>query len=260
MVTNDFAGFIAILAEKSGAIIRHYYEADTIDIEMKGDSTPVTQADREAEALMRDLIRKTYPEHGIIGEEFGEENADAEFVWTLDPIDGTVSFASGCPLFGTLIGLLHQNKPVLGAIHQPLWNQLCIGDGSRTTLNGQPVQLGDVNRLADATLLTTDISAIRRSTYKDGFEVLLDQACLFRTWGDCYGYLLVACGKADIMLDLDMKIWDIMPLIPVIRGGNGIITSWQGGDASRGGTCVATNRALHPQVLERLASHDAGLA
>jgi myo-inositol-1(or 4)-monophosphatase len=260
MGTNDFARFAATLAEKSGAIIKRYYAADNVDIEMKGDSTPVTKADRDAEALMRDLIRKTYPEHGIIGEEFGEENTDAEFVWTLDPIDGTVSFASGCPLFGTLIGLLHQNTPLLGAIHQPLLNQLCLGDGERTTLNDQPVQLRNVSRLADATLLTTDIKAIRGTRHEDGFERLLDRTYLFRTWGDCYGYLLVACGKADIMLDLDMKIWDITPLIPIIRGGNGIITTWPGGDASQGGSCIATSHALHPQVLEILASHDAGLA
>jgi histidinol phosphatase-like enzyme (inositol monophosphatase family) len=254
MDTNDFARFMATLAEKSGEVIKRYYSADDVDVEMKSDATPVTRADREAEALMRDLIRDTYPDHGIIGEEFGEENASAEFVWTLDPIDGTVSFASGCPLFGTLIGLLYQNRPVLGAIHQPLWGQICIGDGRRTTVNGRAVRLRNLSRLSDAILLTTDVPAIRRTRYKEGFDLLLENTHLFRTWGDCYGYLLVASGKADIMLDLDMKIWDIMPLIPIIHGANGVITTWSGGDASQGSSCLATNRALHAQVRQILAS------
>jgi myo-inositol-1(or 4)-monophosphatase len=255
MTLNDFVKFIANLAEESGEIIKQYYFADNVEVEMKADATPVTQADRDTESLMRELIRKTYPEHGVIGEEFGEENACAEFVWTLDPIDGTVSFASGCPLFGTLVGLLHQNKPVLGVIHLPLLNQLCIGDGKGTTLNGRLVQLRDTSRLADATFLTTDVSDIRCTRRKDGFELLLDQTHLFRTWGDCYGYLLLASGKADIMLDLDMKIWDIMPLIPVIKGANGIITTWSGDDVQQGESCLACNRALHPQVVEILTRH-----
>jgi myo-inositol-1(or 4)-monophosphatase len=208
---------------------------------------------------MRDLIRKTYPEHGVIGEEYGEENTCAEFVWTLDPIDGTVSFASGCPLFGTLIGLLHHNQPLLGAIHQPLLNQLCIGDGKRTLVDGRSVQLRSVSHIADATLLTTDVASIHRTRQRESFDLLLDRSRLFRTWGDCYGYLLVASGKADIMLDLDMKVWDIVPLVPVITGANGIITSWSGDDALQGGSCLATNRTLHRQVVEVLTDQDNGL-
>ena len=259
MRTNELTSFVATLAEKSGEVIKRSYLADNIDVELKADTTPVTQADRDAEALMRELIRKTYPEHGVIGEEYGEENACAEFVWTLDPIDGTVSFASGCPLFGTLIGLLHEGQPLLGAIHQPLFNQLCIGDGKRTFVDGRPVQLRNVGRLADATLLTTDAAIIRRSLHREGFELLLDRTRMFRTWGDCYGYLLVASGKADIMLDLGMRIWDIVPLMPIITGANGIITSWSGGDASHGESCLATSRALHRQLVEILAGQDNAL-
>jgi myo-inositol-1(or 4)-monophosphatase len=254
MRTNEFARFIYSLAEKSGEVIKQHYLAKNLDVEIKNDSTPVTQADREAEALMRELIRKTYPEHGIIGEEFGEENLSAEFVWTLDPIDGTASFAIGCPLFGTLIGLLYENKPVLGAIHQPVLKQLCIGDETRTTVNGRPVQLRNICRLSDAIILTTDIVSITCTKYKDSFNTLLEKSHLFRTWGDCYGYLLVASGKADIMLDMNMKIWDVMPLIPIIRGANGMITTWAGKDASQGASCLAANRALHSLVLQILTS------
>ena len=259
MRTDEFANFVSTLVEKSGEIIKRAYLTGKIDVELKADATPVTKVDREVEELMRELIRKAYPEHGVIGEEYGEEKACAEFVWTLDPIDGTVSFANGCPLFGTLIGLLRQNQPLLGAIHLPLLNQLCIGDGKRTYVDGRPVQLRSVSCLADATLLATDIASIRRTQHREGFDILLDQTQLSRTWGDCFGYLLVASGKADIMLDLDMRIWDIVPLVPVISGANGIITSWSGDDASQGKSCLATNRTLHHQVVEILTGQDNGL-
>ncbi|MGH7769228.1 MAG: histidinol-phosphatase [Candidatus Binatia bacterium] len=251
---KEFSGFIRTLAMKSGEVITPYFARAGLGVEIKEDKTIVTQADREAETLMRQMIRKAYPRHGILGEEFGPENASAEFVWTLDPIDGTISFADGCPLFGTLIGLLHAGKPVLGAIHNPVLGQLCIGDNMATTFNGRPVQLRQVRQLSDATLLTTDLTAIGKYQSKDRFERLLGQTRLFRTWGDCYGYLLVACGGADIMVDPIMNSWDIVPLVPIIQGAGGMITTWSGGDAARGDSCVAANKTLHPQVLEILNS------
>jgi len=252
MKTKEFTEFIRLLAEKSGEVIRPYFAKASFAVEIKEDQTPVTQADREAEAVMRELIRKAYPHHGILGEEFGPENASAEFVWVLDPIDGTISFATGCPLFGTLIGLLHAGKPILGAIHQPLLHQLCIGNNTETTVNGRAVQFRETRQLSEATLLTTDVASIAQYQKKEGFEKLLRQARLFRTWGDCYGYLLVASGGADIMLDPIMNPWDIIPLVPVIQGAKGVITTWSGTDASRGNSCVAANKELHPRVLEIL--------
>jgi histidinol phosphatase-like enzyme (inositol monophosphatase family) len=254
MRTKEFTEFIRTLAEKSGEIIKPYFAKADLAFEIKEDQTLVTQADRQAEAVMRDLIRKTYPQHGILGEEFGPENSSAEFVWTLDPIDGTFSFARGCPLFGTLIGLLHADRPILGAIHHPILNQLCIGNNTETTLNGRAVQLREVKHLSEAMLLTTDVASIGKYQKKDGFEKLLTQTCQFRTWGDCYGYLLVASGGADIMLDPMMNPWDILPLIPIIQGANGVITTWSGTDAANGNSCVVANRTLHPQVLEILNS------
>ena len=254
MERKEFTEFIRFLAEKSGEVIRPYFEKANFAVEIKEDQTPVTQADREAEAVMRDLIRKAYPHHGILGEEFGPENDSAEFVWVLDPIDGTISFATGCPLFGTLIGLLHAGKPVLGAIHQPLLNQLCIGDNTETTVNGRAVQFRETRQLSEAMLLTTDVASIAQYQKKEGFEKLLGQTRLFRTWGDCYGYLLIASGGADIMLDPIMNPWDIIPLIPIIQGAKGVITTWSGTDATRGNSCVAANRELHFKVLEVLNS------
>lgn len=252
MIETELRAFLEKLAMASGEVIRTYYAAADLEVELKGDRSPVTQADREGEAVMRDLIGKHYPQHGVVGEEFGTENDGAEFVWVLDPIDGTISFASGCPLFGTLIGLLHDGKPVLGAIHQPILGQLCIGDNAGTTLNGRAVRLRPCERLDDAILLATDLRNIERHQDLERFEELRQRTRLFRTWGDCYGYLLLASGGGDVMLDPIMNPWDLLPLIPVIRGAGGVITTWAGEDATEGASCVAANETLHPQVIKLL--------
>lgn len=255
MELDAYRGFVVELAERSGDLIRPYFGAspDVLGIELKPDETIVTRADREAEALLRELISKRYPEHGILGEEYGEERPDAEFVWVLDPIDGTISFASASPLFGTLIALLHNGQPVLGAINQPVLRQLCLGDGATTTLNGRPVRVRHTPRLSDSTLLVTDVLDVAK--YQDGaaFESLMRDVKLVRTWGDCYGYLLLATGHADIMCDPIMNPWDIAALIPVVRGAGGVISDWQGADAVGAQSIVAsTSQALHDEVIGRL--------
>ena len=251
-VNEEHVRFIHRLADESAKVIKPYFTVMNIEVEIKEDETPVTFADRQAEALMRDLIRREFPNHGIIGEEYGSENGDAEFVWILDPIDGTISFATGCPLFGTLICLLHEDRPILGAINQPILDLLCLGDNHRTSVNGSRVQMRKVAELAEATLLTTDVLSI--SEYQDGsgFEHLSQRVKYLRTWGDCYGYLLLACGGADIMLDPIMNPWDILPVIPIIQGAGGVISTWAGGDAVHGTSCVAANKQLHPIVTEIL--------
>ena len=252
MIETELRGFLEKLAASSGEVIRSYYAAADLDVELKGDRSPVTRADREGEAVMRELIGKHYPQHGVVGEEFGTHNEGAEFVWVLDPIDGTISFASGCPLFGTLIGLLREGEPVLGAIHQPVLGQLCVGDNTTTTLNGRAVRLRPCARLDDAVLLATDLRNIERHQNLERFEVLRRRTGLFRTWGDCYGYLLLAGGGGDVMLDPIMNPWDLLPLIPVIRGAGGVITTWAGENATDGKSCVAANEHLHPQVIKLL--------
>lgn len=251
-VAAEFTPFIQHLAEKSGDLIRPYFGMSGLQVEHKSDASPVTQADKEAELLLRDLIRSRYPDHGIIGEEYGSENANAEFVWVLDPIDGTVSFVHGCPLFGTLIALVQQGQPVLGAIHQPILNQLCLGDGKQSTLNGERIMMREAKDLSNATLLATDIANIAKYQNLDGFENLRKQTRLFRTWGDCYGYLMLAAGRGDIMLDAIMNPWDILAVVPIIRGAGGVITTWSGGDAVTGDSCVAASPSLHAQVIKLL--------
>lgn len=249
---TPYRSFIAELAQQSGDFIRPFFGDAGLVVEIKGDQSPVTQADRGAEELLRAAIAKKFPRHGIIGEELGSENAGAEFVWVLDPIDGTKAFITGVPLWGTLIALLHQGQPVLGCIHQPILRQLMLGDGQTTTLNGRAVRVRGCTRIEDATVLTSD--PLNPAKYQNGtaYAALIERARLGRTWGDCYGYLLVASGWADAMLDPIMNPWDIAALVPVIRGAGGVITSWQGADPISAQSIVAAAPALHPLVLAAL--------
>ena len=249
---EPYRTFVTELAGRSGALLRPLFGQPDLAVETKADRTPVTEADRGAEALMRSLIAQKFPDHGIVGEEFGREREEAAFVWVLDPIDGTKSFISGVPLWGTLIALLHEGRPVLGCIHQPVLGQLMLGDGATTTLNGRAVRCRPAARLEEATVLTSD--PLNPARHRDGpaYEALIRRARLVRTWGDCYGYLLVAGGWADVMLDPIMSPWDIAALVPVIRGAGGVITDWRGQDPMRGDSIVAANAALHPTVIAAL--------
>ncbi|MBW8781833.1 MAG: histidinol-phosphatase [Verrucomicrobia bacterium] len=252
MNLDAYRTFLTELAEKSGAFIRPYFANPGLVVEIKSDDSPVTAADRGAEELLRGLIASRFPDHGVIGEEFGDTNANAEWVWVLDPIDGTKAFITGVPLWGTLIALLHRGQPVLGAIHQPILGQLMIGDGVTTTLNGRVVRVRSCEKIETATFLTSD--PLNPAKYQDGaaYDALSARARLVRTWGDCYGYLLLASGQADIMCDPVMNPWDIAALVPIVRGAGGVITDWQGGDPMRGESIVAATPSLHAQVIAAL--------
>jgi len=252
MKPEAIRSFVTDLALAAGELIRPLYLQPGLAVERKADESPVTAADRGAEQVMRRMINSRFPAHGIMAEEFGNENENAEWVWVLDPIDGTLSFTSGCPLFGTLIGLLHHGEPVAGCIYQPILNQLCLGDGRSTTLNDRPVRVREVEELSEALVLTTDITNIEKQHKLSGFEALRRQSRLCRTWGDCYGYLLLASGLADVMLDPIMNPWDILPLIAVVRGAGGVITAWDGSDPVKASSCVAAGPKLHARVLELL--------
>ncbi len=243
---------MAELAAESGAFIRPLFGHRGLAVEAKADQSPVTAADRGAEELMRQMIHKRFPDHGIIGEEFGNENPDAEFVWVLDPIDGTKAFITGVPLWGTLIALLHQGQPILGCIHQPVLNQLALGDGTTTTLNGRAVRMRSCPSLGQATLLTSDTTFVAKYQAGAPYDRLVQQVKLYRTWGDCYGYLLLASGTADIMCDPIMNPWDIAALVPVIRGAGGVITDWKGGPAYPAESTLAAGPELHAQVIATL--------
>jgi histidinol phosphatase-like enzyme (inositol monophosphatase family) len=247
--------FMVELAGLSGDFIRPYFGQSGVKVELKADQSPVTAADRGAEELMRGAIRARFPSHGIIGEELGSDRADAEFVWVLDPIDGTQSFLSAVPLFGTLIALLHDGQPVLGCIHQPILGQMLVGDNRSASLNGRPVHTRSVRKIEDATLLTSDPVAIANDPGARGYSSLMRRAKLARMWGDCYGYLLVATGWADVMYDPLMNPWDIAALVPVIRGAGGVITDSKGAAPYPAHSIVAAaNETLHREVIAGLSS------
>jgi len=253
MDASTFRPFVMELAARSGEFIRPFFGDLALAIDTKSDASPVTAADRGAEELMRRMIAQRFPEHGIVGEEFGSERADAEFVWVLDPIDGTKAFITGVPLWGTLIALVHRGTPILGCIHQPVLQQLMIGDGTVTHLNGKPVRCRATTRIEDATLLTSD--PLNPAKYQNGaaYDALAQRAKLVRTWADCYGYLLVASGWADICIDPIMNPWDIAALVPILRGAGGTISDWRGGAAYPAeSTVAAATPELHRAVIATL--------
>lgn len=248
---NHFKQFARLLADESGKIIKQYFRND-VKIEDKSDQSPVTIADKKSEEIMREFIMKEFPAHGIVGEEFGSYNEDAEYKWILDPIDGTKSFICGTVTFGTLIALVKNGEPILGVINQPVLNEFLIGDNSKSELNGRKVKVRGCSKLTSAVLLTTDHLHIEKHQNIYGFETLMRSVKLYRMWGDCYGYYLVATGYADIMIDPIMNPWDLTALIPIIKGAGGTITDYFGGDAVKGNSIVATSGTIHKAVIDML--------
>lgn len=248
---NEFKLFCRLLAVQSASIIKSYYRKD-LSIDSKSDESPVTIADKKAEEVMRELIMKEYPEHGILGEEFGVHNPDAEYQWILDPIDGTKSFICGALSFGTLIALTKNGSPVLGVINHPILDEFLIGDNNKTLLNNNSVKIRECKRISDAVLLTTDHYHLKKHKNFKNFEALAENVKLYRNWGDCYGYYLLSTGFADIMIDAIMSVWDSMALIPVIKGAGGIITDYEGNPAEKGNSIVAASKDIHAEIIELL--------
>lgn len=218
---------------------------------------PVTEADRGAERIMRAMIAESFPDDGIDGEEFGAERTDAEHVWILDPIDGTRAFIIGLPIWGVLIGRTRNGRPQVGMMDQPFVGESFYGDGETAVHRhgGETVRLHtrDCEKLGDATMLTTS-SALFSGRERDAFDAVNEAARTTRFGTDCYGYCMLAAGLADVVLEASLKTQDIVPLIPIIEGAGGIVTSWDGGDAAKGGRVVACgDRRLHAEMLEILA-------
>lgn len=215
------------LADTAGAIIRRYFRQG-VAVDDKPDTSPVTIADREAEAALRRIIEARCPDHGIIGEEHGALRADAEHVWVIDPIDGTKSFISGVPLFGTLIALARQGRPVLGVIDQPISRERWLGaEGHPSTLDGRPIHTRPCAALSAATLFSTSPDLFAGGDAAS-FERLKKAVKLTRYGGDCYAYGLLAAGFIDLVVEASLKPYDYMALVPVIAGAGGTMTDWAG--------------------------------
>ncbi|MDR2512767.1 MAG: hypothetical protein LBD01_03085 [Puniceicoccales bacterium] len=241
--------FASSLGGRASELLLGYHARRETEVEIKSDGSPVTVADKECERHLRLWIRERFPEHGIIGEEFGSERENAEFVWVLDPIDGTKSFIRRIPLYGLLIGLLYQGEPCLGLIDQPFTRQRLIGDGETTLYNGQPAHVASKRKLSETLLLTTDVVNVKKYHPDAHWDALLERVETMRTWGDCYGHLMVAAGLGDIMADPVLNPWDAIPLVPILRGAGAVVTDWKGGDALASGNIVTANPWLHEQVI-----------
>lgn len=254
---DRLAGLDAFLVElnrASAKAILPLFRADH-GLEDKGGPKgfdPVTEADRGAEREIRRLIGERFPDHGVIGEEYGEDRPDAEFVWVLDPVDGTRAFISGLPLWTTLIGLRHQGRPVLGSIGQPYLDEIYIGGpatGSRLICRGEetPLRVRSCPKLTDAIITTTDPDLFTPPELGAWTQVRA-AARLARLGLDAYGYAMVAMGKIDLALDTGLKAWDVEAVIPLIEGAGGVTTQWTGQPARTDGGQFAF--AGDPAVLE----------
>jgi len=252
---DPFLALAAELADAAGAAIRPYFR-QKIAIEDKPDLSPVTAADRAAEEAMRRLITARFPEHGIIGEEFGREREHAEFVWVLDPIDGTKSFISGVPLFGTLIALARAGRPVLGIIDQPISRERWAGAAGRpSTFNGAPIRCRPCPGLAAATVFATTPDMFRGAD-AGAFGSVAGAAKLVRYGADCYGYGLVASGFIDLVIEAGLQTYDFSAMLPIVEGAGGVATDWQGRPldlASDGRVLVAGDARAHQEALALLA-------
>lgn len=222
-----------------------------VAVETKSDDTPVTIADREAEQLIRDHILRSFPTHSILGEEGGIHVGDDNYRWIIDPIDGTKSFICGVPMYGVLIGVLVGGRPQVGVVHLPATDEMIsAATGLGCTSNGRVARVSETKDLSQAVVCCTSItSAIARS---DVFDTIAAKAKVIRGWGDCYGHVLVATGRADVMLDPRMNPWDCAPLPPIMTEAGGHYTTWTGAPDIFGPDGVSTNAALHAQVLDVL--------
>ena len=231
--------------------LRHYRSALTV--ETKSDGSPVTVADREAEEVARAWLKSRFPDDGVQGEEFGESAGTSGRRWILDPIDGTKSFVRGVPLWGTLIAVAEGDTVLAGAACFPAIGELlAAAPGEGCWWNGQRARVSRTSTLAGATVLVTDERAFRTSALRDGWRTLSGEAAIARTWGDCYGYLLVATGRAEAMVDPVVNPWDIACFLPIIEEAGGVLTDLAGKRTVFGGTAIATNKALADVVRDFL--------
>jgi myo-inositol-1(or 4)-monophosphatase len=258
MTAVDFGSFVEELAAKSGEVILPFFRT-SLSIDNKstiGRFDPVTAADRAAEAAMRALIRKAFPAHGIVGEEYGSENADAEYVWMLDPIDGTKSFICGMPAWGTLIALTRSGEPIFGMMHQPFLRESFSGDGEAARYRGpageRQLAVRACGALDDAVLFTTS-PLLMAEEDRGAFVRVEERVRLSRYGGDCYAYCMLAAGHIDLVIETELKPHDIVPLVPIITGAGGVLTTWEGGSPLPGGRIVAAgDRAVHAAALKLL--------
>lgn len=245
--------FATELAYDAGRLTLGYFgrSAEGLGLEHKADASPVTLADREAEALIRRRIGARYPEHAVVGEEFGDDEKTATHRWLIDPIDGTKAFVRGVPLYGVLVGLEVESRIEVGVAYFPALGELCAAaTGLGCTLNGRPVRVSDAKNLSESTVGFTDIASFAKYSRAEAWERIAAAAYDRRGWSDAYGHMLVATGRMEAMLDPVMNAWDCGPFPVLLREAGGYFGDWSGTETVYGNEGLSTTRVLLPEVLE----------
>jgi histidinol phosphatase-like enzyme (inositol monophosphatase family) len=251
---KEVLDFAVGAAREAGEITLRYFRK-SFETRLKGKDNFVTQADVEAEEFLRRRISERFPRDSIIGEEGGETPGASARRWIIDPIDGTYSFVHGVPFYGVLLGVEIEGEPAVGVINMPALGEIAYAaKGLGCFLNGEPARVTQTARLEDALLLSTDFGACAARGFGAAAEELQRRASMRRTWGDCYGYVLVATGRADVMLDPAMNVWDCAALLPVIEEAGGTFTDWSGARTIHGGNAIATNGPLFDEVMRIIKS------
>jgi histidinol phosphatase-like enzyme (inositol monophosphatase family) len=253
---------LAIAAgQEAGRLTLQYFQQEGLTVERKSDASPVTIADRSAEQLLRERIAAQFPKDGILGEEFGAQQGSSDFTWILDPIDGTKSFISGVPFYGTLIGVEHGGRALAGFIYMPALDEgvyAAVGEGAwyfRGAAAPRRCHVSQKSRLAEGLFVTSQIDNFAKRGAAAAFEAIQEAASITRTWGDCYGYLLVATGRAEVMIDPILNVWDAAAVQPIVEEAGGSFTDWQGCTDRQGqatihaGEAIATNSRVLDEVL-----------
>jgi len=257
MSTAELTGRLELAisaAREAGRSTLEHFQSDSLTVELKGDASPVTVADRAAEEILRRRIAADCPDDGILGEEFGEQSGTSDYRWIVDPIDGTKSFVAGVPLYGTLVAVEHQQRSVIGVIYLPALDE-CVyaaaGQGAwhtRGKNEPRPARVSACAKLSEALFLTSELR-YPSPERQQALAQLVAATRVNRTWGDCYGYLLVATGRADVMIDPIMALWDIAALQPILEEAGGTLTDWQGNPTIYSAEAVATGGKLLDEVL-----------
>lgn len=246
---DEFLSFALDAVWQAGRITLGYFQTG-VRVKRKADNSPLTIADQQAEQSLRRLIQARWPDHGILGEEYGRSDTDSPYTWIIDPIDGTKSFISGVPLYATLLALLAGEEAILGIAHFPALNETVYAvKGGGAFYNGRRAQVSAVTKLEDAVLLSSELNYFEPAGKQAAWQRLCQATYIQRTWGDAYGYALVATGRAEIMVDADMKLWDCAPWRVILEEAGGSFTDWRGQATIHGGDSIATNGRLFEQVM-----------
>lgn len=248
-------------AREAGELTLQYYRSASLEIETKSDASPVTIADRKAEELLRQRISAGFPDDAVLGEEYPEKPGTSGYRWILDPIDGTKSFMSGVPLYGTLIGIEHGGESVVGVVGMPALNEYYYGANGLGaweiigTNEPRRVKVSDVSSLSESLICYTAVDHFEKYGRLEAYNTFRKQCKLERGWGDCYGYMLVATGRAELMFDPKMSIWDCAALQPILLEAGGTFTDWQGNPTIQNNEGVATNGKILDAVLAVTKQH-----